>query len=68
MKKYQKNSIDYIVQKDLEQLINERDTLIEELKNQYINSKDLDFIVKTICTENAIIMELEGIIKKANQN
>lgn len=68
MIKYQKNSMEYIVQKDLEQLIKDRDALIEELKSQYINSKDLDFIVKTICTENAIIMELEGIIKKAKQN
>ena len=50
---------------DLNGLRKDREVLIEELKDQYPSSKDLEFITSTIATYNAIIKELEHIIDKA---
>ena len=50
---------------DLNGLRKDREVLIEELKDQYPSSKDLEFITSTIATYNDIIKELEHIIDKA---
>ena len=50
---------------DLNNLKKDREALIEELKNQYPSSKELELITSTITTYNAIIKELEHIIDKA---
>lgn len=65
---FKKNSIGDILLTDLNQLKKERDSLVEEMKDQYPNGKELDFIVKTITTENAIIKELEWIVEKYKRN
>ena len=62
---FKKGSIGAILMEDLNSLRNDRDALIEELKDQYPSSKDLEFITSTITTYNAIIKELEHIIDKA---
>ena len=62
---FKKGSIGAILMEDLNSLRNDRDALIEELKDQYPSSKDLEFITSTITTYNAIIKELEYIIDKA---
>ena len=62
---FKKGSIGSILMEDLNSLRNDRDALIEELKDQYPSSKDLEFITSTITTYNAIIKELEHIIDKA---
>ena len=62
---FKKGSIGAILMKDLNSLRKDRDALIEELKDQYPSSKDLEFITSTITTYNAIIKELEHIIDKA---
>ena len=62
---FKKGSIGAILMGDLNNLKKDRDALIEELKNQYPSSKELDLITSTITTYNAVIKELEYIIDKA---
>ena len=62
---FKKGSIGAILMEDLNSLRKDRDALIEELKDQYPSSKDLDLITSTITTYNAVIKELEFIIDKA---
>ena len=62
---FKKGSIGAILMEDLNGLRKDREVLIEELKDQYPSSKDLEFITSTIATYNAIIKELEHIIDKA---
>jgi hypothetical protein len=62
---FKKGSIGAILMEDLNSLRNDREALINELKDQYPSSKDLEFITRTITTYNAIIKELEHIIDKA---
>ena len=63
--RFKKGSIGAILMKDLNNLKKDRESLIEELKNQYPSSKELEFITSTITTYNAVIKELEYIIDKA---
>jgi len=58
-----RNMYDILVS-DLNEIRKDRDDLLEELKLKVIVDKELDFMMKTICTQNAIIMELENNIKK----
>lgn len=62
---FKKGSIGAILMEDLNSLRKDRDALIEDLKDQYPSSKDLEFITSTITTYNAVIKELEYIIDKA---
>lgn len=62
---FKKGSIGAILMEHLNNLRKDRDVLIEELKNQYPSSKELEFIASTIATYNAVIKELEYIIDKA---
>ena len=62
---FKKGSIGAILMEDLNNLKKDRDALIEELKNQYPSSKELDLITSTFTTYNAVIKELEYIIDKA---
>lgn len=62
---FKKGSVGAILMEDLNGLRKDREVLIEELKDQYPSSKDLEFITSTIATYNAIIKELEHIIDKA---
>ena len=62
---FKKGSVGAILMEDLNSLRKDRDALIEELKDQYPSSKDLEFITSTITTYNAIIKELEHIIDKS---
>lgn len=62
---FKKGSVGAILMEDLNGLRKDREVLIEELKDQYPSSKDLEFITRTITTYNAIIKELEHIIDKA---
>ena len=63
--RFKKGSIGAILMKDLNNLKKDSEALIEELKNQYPSSKELEFITSTITTYNAVIKELEYIIDKA---
>ena len=62
--RFKKGSIGAILMEDLNNLKKDREALIEELKNQYPSSKELELITSTITTYNAIIKELEHIIDK----
>lgn len=62
---FKKGSIGAILMEDLNSLRKDREVLIEELKNQYPSSKELEFITSTITTYNAVIKELEYIVDKA---
>ena len=62
---FKKGSVDSILMDDLNGLRKDREVLIEELKDQYPSSKELEFITSTITTYNAVIKELEHIIDKA---
>ena len=62
---FKKGSIGSILMEDLNGLRKDREVLIEELKDQYFSSKELEFITSTITTYNAVIKELEHIIDKA---
>ena len=62
---FKKGSIGAILMEDLNSLKKDREALIEELKNQYPSSKELELITSTITTYNAVIKELEYIIDKA---
>ena len=62
---FKKGSIGAILMEDLNSLKKDRDALIEELKNQYPSSKELELITSTITTYNAVIKELEYIVDKA---
>ena len=62
---FKKGSIGSILMADLNGLRKDREVLIEELKDQYPSSKELEFITSTITTYNAVIKELEHIIDKA---
>ena len=61
---FKKGSIGAILMEDLNNLKKDREALIEELKDQYPSSKELELITSTITTYNAIIKELEHIIDK----
>lgn len=63
----EKYSMKKIVEQDLESLKKDRDALLEHLKEIYPYNKNNEdqFIMTTITTYNAIIQELEHIIKKA---
>ena len=63
----EKYSMKKIVEQDLESLKKERDALLEHLKGIYPYNKNNEdqFIMTTITTYNAVIQELEHIIKKA---
>lgn len=62
---FKKESIGAILMEDLNNLKKDREALIDELKNQYPSSKELELITSTITTYNAVIKELEYIIDKA---
>ena len=62
---FKKGSIGSILMEDLNGLRKDREVLIEELKDQYPSSKELESITSTITTYNAVIKELEHIIDKA---
>ena len=62
---FKKGSIGAILMEDLNNLKKDRQAFIEELKNQYPASKELELITSTITTYNAVIKELEYIIDKA---
>ena len=62
---FKKGSIGSILMEDLNNLRKDREVLIEELKDQYPSSKELEHITSTITTYNAVINELEHIIDKA---
>ena len=62
---FKKGSIGAILMDDLNGLRKDREVLIEELKDQYPSSKELEFITSTITTYNAVIKELEHIIDKS---
>lgn len=62
---FKRGSIGAILMEDLNNLKKDREALIEELKNQYLSSKELELITSTIITYNAVIKELECIIDKA---
>ena len=63
----EKYSMKKIVEQDLESLKKDRDALLEHLKEIYPYNKNNEDknIMNTITTYNAIIQELEHIIKKA---
>ena len=63
----EKYSMKKIVEQDLESLKKDRDALLEYLKEVYPYNKNNEdqFIMTTITTYNAVIQELEHIIKKA---
>ena len=63
----EKYSMKKIVEQDLESLKKDRDALLENLKEIYPYNKNNEdqFIMTTITTYNAVIQELEHIIKKA---
>ena len=63
----EKYSMKKIVEQDLESLKKDRDSLLEHLKEVYSYNKNNEdqFIMTTITTYNAVIQELEHIIKKA---
>lgn len=63
----EKYSMKKIVEQDLESLKKDRDSLLEHLKEVYSYNKNNEdqFIITTITTYNAVIQELEHIIKKA---
>lgn len=63
----EKYSMKKIVEQDLESLKKDRDALLEHLKEMYPYDKNNEdkFIMNTITTYNAVIQELEHIIKKA---
>ena len=62
---FKKGSIGAILMEDLNNLKKDREALIEELKNQYPSSKELELITSRIATYNTVIKELEYIIDKA---
>ena len=63
----EKYSMKKIVEQDLESLKKDRDALLDHLKEIYPYNKNNEdqFIITTIMTYNAVIQELEHIIKKA---
>lgn len=63
----EKYSMKQIVEQDLESLKKDRDVLLEHLKEIYPYNKNNEDknIMNTITTYNAVIQELEHIIKKA---
>lgn len=63
----EKYSMKQIIEQDLESLKKDRDVLLEHLKEMYPYNKNNEDknIMNTITTYNAIIQELEHIIKKA---
>ena len=63
----EKYSMKQIIEQDLESLKKDRDVLLEHLKEMYPYNKNNEdeIIMNTITTYNAVIQELEHIIKKA---
>lgn len=64
MEKYKKGSIEYIIKNDLIELKYTRDELLEELKKCNSNSKELNFLVQTICNHNVAIDSLESVLTR----
>ena len=62
---FKKGSIGAILMDDLNRLKDERDALINDLKNQDLSSDKLEAIMSTIVVYNTIIRELEHIVKRA---
>lgn len=56
-----------IIEKTIKEIKEDREEFLERLKNYYPtkNEAEIKFVVNTILTENAIINELEDILKKA---
>lgn len=65
---FRKGSIGSIMMEYLNQLKQDRETYIEILKQKYPTDSDLDKLVLTICTYNAIIAEYEHVIEIAKLN
>jgi len=51
------------IEKELKEVIKDRNELLNELKNMYITDKDLDYIIKVICSENLVIATLKHILE-----
>lgn len=54
-----------VFEEDLKQLKEERESLLETMKDMYPHNDDLQALALTIASYNATIKELEGIIHKA---
>lgn len=65
---FRKGSIGSLIMQDLNQMKQDREMLLDELKTKYNNDKDLDHLVQTICMYNAVISEFEHIIEIAKLN
>lgn len=61
------NSKDFkkVFEEDLKKLKEEREVLLEAMKDMYPHTDDLQNLALTIASYNATIKELEGIIHKA---
>lgn len=59
-----------IIEKTIKEIKDDREEFLERLKNYYPtkNEAEIRFVVSTILTENAIINELEDILKKAEES
>ena len=62
MTNLKKKNMSRIVELEYNKLLEEREDLIEELKHQFPNSKNLEFITKTIASYNVLIKELEKMM------
>ena len=65
---FRKGSIGSLIMQDLNQMKQDREMLLDDLKTKYNNDKDLDRLVQTICMYNAVISEFEHIIEIAKLN
>lgn len=65
---FRKGSVGSIIMDSLCQLKRDREMCIDTLKEKYPTDKDLDKLVQTICTYNAIIAEFEHVIELAKIN
>lgn len=65
---FRKGSIGSLIVQDLNQMKQDREMYIETLKQKYPIDSDLDKLVLTICTYNAVIAEFEHVIDVAKEN
>lgn len=65
---FRKGSIGSIMMEGLNQLKQDREMYIETLKQKYPTDSDLDKLMLTICTYNAVIAEFEHVIEVAKEN
>lgn len=65
---FRKGSIGSLIMQDLNQMKQDREMLLDDLKTKYNNDKDLDHLVQTICMYNTVISEFEHIIEIAKLN